>query len=125
MPNVRTIDQPLVLVVDDDSDVRDSISQLLDAKGYSIIQAENGQKALNILKSTSRIPCLIVLDLVMPVMDGYRFLTLRAQTPTLRNIPVVVTSANPQAGATLTDIDTYLTKPVNVDHLIDVIDQHC
>jgi len=80
MPNVKTIDQPLVLVVDDDSDVRDSISQLLDAKGYSIIQAENGQKALNILKSTSRIPCLIVLDLVMPVMDGYRFLTLRADT---------------------------------------------
>jgi len=125
MPNVKKIDHPLVLVVDDDRDARDSISQLLAAKGYSTVQAENGQQALNILKATPHLPCLIVLDLVMPVMDGYRFLTLRAEDPTLRDIPVVVTSANPQAGATLKEIDAYLTKPVNIDRLIDVIDQHC
>jgi CheY-like chemotaxis protein len=125
MPNVKTTDHPLVLVVDDDPDVRNSISQLLDAKRYSTIQAENGQKALEILKATPSVPCLIVLDLVMPVMDGYQFLSLRAQDPTLRDIPVVVISGNSRAGATLKEIDAYLTKPVNIDRLIDVIDQHC
>jgi CheY-like chemotaxis protein len=125
MPNVKTMDQPLVLVVDDDPDVRDSISQLLDAKGYSTIQAENGQKALEVLKAALHIPCLIVLDLAMPVMDGPQFLTLRAQDATLHDIPVVVISGNSQAGATLKEIDAYLTKPVNIDRLINVIDQHC
>ena len=79
MANVKTIDHKLVLLVDDDRHVRESMSQLLDAKGYSTVQAENGQKALEILKETPHLPCLIVLDLAMPVMDGYRFLRLRAQ----------------------------------------------
>jgi CheY-like chemotaxis protein len=125
MPNVKTRDPSLMLVVDDDPDVRGSVSQLLDTKGYSTVQAENGQKALDILKTTPHLPCLIILDLAMPVMNGYQFLALRAQDPTLRDIPVVIISGNSQAGATLKEIDAYLTKPINVDRLIDVIDQHC
>ena len=125
MSNANLSHGKLVLVVDDDPFVRESLSELLAAKGYSALQAENGQKALEVLKKTPRFPCLIVLDLVMPVMDGRGFLMLRADDPILRDIPVVVVSGSMQSGEPLDGIDAYLRKPVKVDRLIEIIDQHC
>jgi CheY-like chemotaxis protein len=118
-------DEKLVLAVDDDPSVRESMSILIDAKSYSVLQAENGQKALDVLKQTPHSPCLVVLERAMPIMDGRGFLKLRAQDPILRDIPVVVVSGNAQAKNPLDGIDVYLRKPVNVDRLIDIIDQHC
>jgi CheY-like chemotaxis protein len=114
-----------VLLVDDDPLGRESLSELLDAKGYSVLEAENGQTALEVLKKTLHFPCLIVLDLAMPVMDGREFLKLRAVNPILREIPVVVVSGNTPSGEPLVGIHAYLRKPVKVDRLIEVIDQHC
>ena len=114
-----------MLLVDDDPLGRESLSELLDAKGYSVLEAENGQTALEVLKKTPHFPCLIVLDLAMRVMDGREFLKLRAVDPILRDIPVVVVSGNMPPGEPLVGIDAYLRKPVKVDRLIEVIDQHC
>ena len=125
MSNANLSHRKLVLVVDDDPFARESLSELLAAKGYSALQAENGQKALEVLKKTPRFPCLIVLDLVMPVMDGRGFLKLRAEDPILRDIPVVVVSGSMQSEEPLDGIDAYLRKPVKVDRLIEIIDQHC
>jgi CheY-like chemotaxis protein len=124
MSNSTLNDEKLVLLVDDDSFVRQSMSELLEARGCSVLQAENGQEALDVLKKAPRFPCLVVLDLAMPVMDGRRFLKLRAQDPILRDIPVLVVSGNMQSGEPLEGIDAYLCKPVNVECLIDIIDQH-
>jgi len=118
-------DERLVLVVDDDSGNRETMSELLDNKGYSVLQAENGQKALDILKHVSILPCLVVLDMAMPIMDGRGFLRRRAHDPDLRDIPVVVVSGSSQKGAPLQGIEGYFRKPVNVERLIEVIDQHC
>jgi CheY-like chemotaxis protein len=125
MPNSKLTDEKIVLLVDDDPLGRESLSELLDAKGYSVLEAENGQTALEVLKKTPHFPCLIVLDLAMPVMDGREFLKLRAVDPILRDIPVVVVSGNMPSGEPLVGIDAYLRKPVKVDRLIEVIDQHC
>ena len=125
MCHANSSDEKLVLVVDDDTSVRESMSELLNPKGYLVLQADNGQTALDLLKKTPHFPCLIVLDLAMPVMDGRRFLELRAQDPFLRDIPVVVVSGNQPASQPIEGIDGYLRKPVNVDRLIDVIEQHC
>jgi CheY-like chemotaxis protein len=122
---VKPVDDRLVLVVDDDSVNRESISELLDIKGYSVLQAENGQRALDILKKNSQFPCLVVLDMAMPIMDGRGFLKRRAHDPALRHIPVVIVSGNVPTGAPIQGIDAYFRKPVNVDRLIEVIDQHC
>jgi CheY-like chemotaxis protein len=100
------------------------MSDLLDSKGYSVLQAENGQEAFEVLKSTMRFPCVVVLDLAMPIMDGRMFLKLRARDPILRRIPVIVVSGNFQSADPLEGIDGYLSKPVNVDHLLDIIDRH-
>jgi CheY-like chemotaxis protein len=114
-----------VMVVDDDPSVRESMSQLLEAKGYVVLQADNGQAALELLKKEPHFPCLVILDLAMPIMDGRRFLKIRAEDPILREIPVVVVSGNPRLPQPPKGIEAYLTKPVNVDRLIDVVEHHC
>jgi len=125
MPINTLNDEKSVMVVDDDPSVRESMSRLLEAKGYIVLQADNGQTALELLKKEPHFPCLVILDLAMPIMDGRRFLEIRAQDPVLRDIPVVVVSGNPPLPQPPKGIEAYLTKPVNVDRLIDVIEHNC
>jgi CheY-like chemotaxis protein len=113
-----------VLVIDDDVSAKEGLSELLHTKGYTVLQAENGQIAMDVLKKMPHLPCLIVLDLVMPVMDGRGFLKQRALDPILRDIPVVVVSGN-VCEVPLEGIDAYLCKPLKFERLIEVIDQHC
>lgn len=121
----KKIEDEAVLVVDDDPDTREVLSELLDASGLKVMQAENGLKALDVLKKTPRFPCLVLLDLSMPVLDGRGFLKRRAKDPTLRDIPVVVISASNQPGEPLEGIEEYLRKPVKVDRLMEIIDHYC
>jgi CheY-like chemotaxis protein len=121
MWNGKPINEKLVLVVDDDRSVRESLSGLLDLKGYSVLEAENGQTALDVLEKAAHFPCLILLDLAMPIMDGHGFLKLRAKHPMLRQIPVVVVSGNPPDGEPLNGINAYLQKPVRFDRLIAIV----
>jgi CheY-like chemotaxis protein len=72
----KRVDENLVLVVDDDRDVRESLSNLLTAEGYSVLEVDNGQKALELLECGSHLPRVILLDLAMPVIDGRQFLEL-------------------------------------------------
>jgi CheY-like chemotaxis protein len=87
-------EEKFVLVVDDEPSIWESLSELPDARGYSALQAENGQKRWTYWTKMPRLPCLVVLDLAMPVMDGRAFLKVRALDPVLREIPVVVVSGN-------------------------------
>jgi CheY-like chemotaxis protein len=122
MWNGKPIKEKLVLVVDDDRSVRESLSGLLDVEGYSVLAAENGQTALDILEKAAHFPCLILLDLAMPIMDGRGFLKFRAKDPMLRQIPVVVVSGDPPRGEQLSGIEAYLQKPVRFDRLIATVD---
>lgn len=120
----HTIEDEAVLVVDDDPEIRETLSELLDANGYQVLAAENGQIALDVLKRTPRFPCVVVLDLTMPVLDGQEFLRRRASDPILRDIPVVVVSGSNQPREPLEGIDEYLRKPVRVDRLMEIIDHY-
>jgi two-component system chemotaxis response regulator CheY len=119
-PQVKTI-----LVVDDDPEERESMSFFLDAKGYSVVEAENGQEALEVLKRIRRLPCLVVLDLFMPVLNGREFLKRLAQDPVLRDIPVIVVSGNDNFDVPLEGVAAYLRKPVKPDRLVEIVDQYC
>jgi CheY-like chemotaxis protein len=123
--NVKADCRKVILVVDDDAGAREAMCELLDAEGYLVLQAENGQEAFDLLENTPDRPCLIVLDLAMPVLDGYEFLTLRSQDPALSEIPVAVVSGNQRTQKPLDGIDVFLPKPLNVDTLIDVIARRC
>ena len=125
MPGKKKAASETVLVVDDDPEIRESLTELLDQKGYSVLQAENGRKALDMLKEVQRSPCMVVLDLAMPVLDGHEFLRHRAEDPVLRHIPVVVVSANPAPIQPLDGIEAYMQKPIEPDHLLEIIRKTC
>jgi CheY-like chemotaxis protein len=86
------VDCPCVLVVDDDPSVLRMIVSVLSREGYKIAQAKNGQEALLAMKSGD--VQLVVLDLMMPIMNGWEVLEARAANPELQRIPVVVVTAN-------------------------------
>jgi CheY-like chemotaxis protein len=83
---------PLILVVEDDDDGRETICALLEIGGYATAQVRNGQEALNYLRSNPP-PFVILLDLLMPVMDGWKFIAVQSQDERIARIPVLVLSA--------------------------------
>ena len=76
-----------ILLVDDDLEVLDTMSEFLKIHGYATLQAQNGQHAIDLLKTMVAIPLLIVLDMSMPVLDGRGFLKRRVKDPVLLAIP--------------------------------------
>jgi len=87
--------RPDVLVVDDDEDIRTSVQEMLDDEGYSSISVANGRRALDVLETYQEAPRVILLDLMMPVMDGWEFLARVNREKRLRRIPIVIMSAHP------------------------------
>ena len=82
---------PTVLIVDDDEDACDLTTLVLQRAGYDVATAVNGEEALTYLRRYPA-PCLILLDLAMPIMDGWEFLSEREKDPALRAIPVIIAS---------------------------------
>lgn len=114
-----------VLVVEDDQAIRETLRMLLELEGYRVITATNGQEALGLLK-TIEPPCLILLDLMMPVMNGWDFLKARSSDAALEAIPVIVVSAA-NAGSLVfpPGADALVRKPVDVDVLLKAVRDWC
>jgi two-component system response regulator MprA len=114
--------------VDDDHDVRDVMTQFLRLEGYGVATAGNGREALEHLRCADA-PCLILLDLMMPEMDGVRFRLEQKKDPRLSVIPVVVLSALRNVRGTVAaahlDAVEYLEKPVDFDVLLGSVVRHC
>ena len=110
--------RPLVLLVDDDDDVRDALTTLLEDEGFAVTAARNGFEAINFVAESETPPALIMLDLMMPVMDGWTFCKLRQGTMKLRSIPVLVMSASSMVGEwEPIGVDGTLSKPVDLERL--------
>jgi two-component system, chemotaxis family, chemotaxis protein CheY len=109
--------RPLVLVVDDDPDILDAICDILDGEGYRVVRARNGLEALQQLDGER--PAIILLDLMMPVMDGLAFAQALRARRLDQEIPIVVISAdgNPQKAAAV-GARGYLAKPFDIDALL-------
>jgi CheY-like chemotaxis protein len=116
----------VVLVVEDDPDIRATLCEALEDHGYTPAAACNGVEALAYLRGNNERPCLILLDLMMPVMDGQAFRAEQRADPALASIPVVVVSA-------YRDVHRYeqelaaecLAKPVRLDTLLATARRHC
>ncbi|HEY5949644.1 MAG TPA: response regulator [Kofleriaceae bacterium] len=111
-----------VLVVEDDPDIRESLVDILDNAGYRVLAAEDGQQALRVLDGSTK-PDVIVLDLMMPVMNGYEFRALQRNHPEYGSIPVIVVSADAHAREKAADLGAaaILIKPVKVKPLLELI----
>jgi CheY-like chemotaxis protein len=110
-----------VLIVEDDPDIRLLFSTALSVRGYEVATASNGDEALAALAS-GPLPTVIVADLHMPVMDGWKFLSALHANPSLSIIPVVVLTAADDPDREAPRPDTILIKPVSLQALIDAIE---
>lgn len=121
---MATAGDDYILIVEDDHGIREGLEFALLLEGYRVESAEDGQAALRRLK-TGRKPCLILLDLMMPVMDGWTLRRELLKDPALADIPVVVmTAAGLEASRDLGPLMT-IQKPLEIDTVLDVVRQHC
>src|SRR5215471_6101727 len=114
-----------ILVVDDDPDIRESLREVLEDEGYAVSCVGNGREALDYLKTpSSPRPCVILLDLMMPVMDGWQFRREQKQDPTIADIPLVVITATGKRPV-LIDAAELVMKPLDLARLFEAIERYC
>jgi CheY-like chemotaxis protein len=115
-----------ILVVDDEAETRQLISAVLMEEGYTVDQEANGYAALVYLHVAPRLPCVILLDLMMPLMNGWDFLRSIQGHPVLGSIPTVAVSAvRTFATARLLGAQEGLDKPIDLDRLVAVVGRYC
>jgi CheY-like chemotaxis protein len=116
-----------ILVVDDDDDIRDTIVQCFTDEGYQASGARHGKEALEQLRDGAALPCVILLDIMMPVMDGRAFRAEQLLDPQLCGIPIVVVTANANLGEMEAELKTSgaLRKPVSLKQLFQLAEQYC
>jgi CheY-like chemotaxis protein len=115
-----------ILIVEDDFDIREALEQILAEEGYEVRGASNGSEALEIATSGPA-PRLILLDLMMPVMNGWQFRSEQLKEPRLAAVPVLVISADPdlQQKAAKLGVAGLLKKPISLDDLLSAVKVHC
>ena len=112
-----------ILVIEDDQFIRDLMREILEGEGYNVATAANGQEALDQLKKAEVMPFLIMLDLMMPIKDGFAFRKEQQADPKLRSIPVIVLSADRHMETRQTELEAsdYLKKPASIDEIVDAV----
>jgi CheY-like chemotaxis protein len=111
-----------ILVVDDDRGIRETLGDVLRDEGHRVLLARDGVEALKLLRD-GRLPRLILLDLSMPGMSGEEFLRFQRADDALACIAVVVLSADPSVGSSLTGVSGRLKKPVDLHELLEMVDR--
>jgi CheY-like chemotaxis protein len=116
-----------ILVVEDDADIREATIDILVDHGFDAVGAANGREALDRLHAGGDLPCLILLDLMMPVLDGRGFCAEQQRNPELARIPVVVVSARCDSAQHAAELGAAgcLDKPVKLGDLLRVSRRHC
>ena len=122
--NLGTSPTPLVMIVDDDDDIRETLSELLGRMRYDVVAASHGLDALARLRSGIR-PDVILLDLMMPVMDGYEFVLEVRKHLAFATIPIVVITAagNARVEATKVSAAGHIQKPFKADELVAALER--
>jgi CheY-like chemotaxis protein len=125
--NVERPASGVVLVVDDDDDLREAIKTVLRAVGHTVITASDGAEALAWLRRPEVHPCLVLLDLMMPGMNGFELRTVMTADPELSSIPVVViTGAGVLAERGADDLQAdVLAKPIALPALVGTVKRYC
>jgi len=114
-----------VLIVEDDLDAREALSVFLEAEGYRVLEAAHGEEALAHLRASP--VCIVLLDLMMPIMNGWDFRAEQMKDPELAKVPVVVVTADggSRRRARELGLTDYMTKPIDFERLLQVVGQHC
>ena len=118
-----------ILVIEDEETIREAVVEILTEEGYEVYSAEQGKAGLSVLEKIPG-PTLVLLDMMMPVMNGWQFIAAQKNRAQFTDISVVVVSAAPE-GQALTDdtdllpVEGLLRKPIDVHKLLKIVDQYC
>lgn len=113
----------MILIIEDEPDIRESIAQSLELEGFPVASAANGREGLELLGRLEAAPCLILLDLMMPQMDGFEFLNALRAGPH-GAVPTVILSAY-NTPVPATGVENVIKKPVDLSVLIETARRHC
>lgn len=115
-----------VMIVEDDAILRKSLAMLLKMEGYNVIEAKHGEEALRMMESVGR-PCIIILDLMMPVMDGITFRAEQLKREEFANVPVVIVTGHEDAKTIAEAISAHalLQKPYRPQQVIELVRTRC
>jgi CheY-like chemotaxis protein len=111
-----------VLLVDDDDELRESMCDLLEDNGYAVVAASDGQEALDALPRIEHL-CVVLLDLLMPRMNGWEFFEKMRARPELAGVPVLVQSSAPSRAPE--GVTRVLKKPTDPERLLSVVREYC
>jgi CheY-like chemotaxis protein len=120
----QTTSHNCVLIVEDDPDIREITKLYLRMAGRKALTAENGQEAIELLEKGEK-PCLILLDLMMPVMDGWTFAEALSHNAKFNDIPIIVATAFADDADTVKNARIILKKPVSIGQLKSLVEKYC
>lgn len=114
-----------LLLVEDDADLREALREALETSGYEVECAQNGREALDYLER-SEPPCVVILDLMMPVMNGWEFREAQSRNEKIAHIPIVILTAGDRADLKAQSLraDDYLRKPIQFETLLRVVERY-
>lgn len=124
---MRKQNKKFIFIVEDSADIRDLVKLLYVGEGYHVETSTEGREAIQKLQSLNELPSFILLDLMMPGMDGYQFRKLQEIDPDFAEVPVVVMTADSNAEARAISLGAkgYIKKPVNVTDLLKIAERFC
>ena len=111
----------MILIVDDEADIRDTLQEFFEDEGFAVATAANGEEGLARLRAGPP-PCLVILDLLMPVLDGNEMYAAMRADPALASVPVIISTSDPRRAPS--GVPT-LKKPVSLTRLLTSVRQHC
>src|SRR5439155_3530281 len=109
-----------ILLVDDDDALRETLQEILEQEGYRVVSASNGREALRVLERDRLKPAAIVLDVMMPEMNGAELLDRLKHDRNLAKIPALVLSASSKSAPLA---DRFVEKPIHVGTFLDIVDE--
>jgi CheY-like chemotaxis protein len=118
----------MVLIVDDDGAIREVLGEILLEEGYTVLEAKNGREGLAVLRTNAaRRPCVVLLDLMMPEMDGVQFRREQLEDPAIATVPVVILSADADVAARAKEMGVAagLRKPIHLDEIMSTVKSCC
>lgn len=116
-----------ILIIEDDNEIRESLVDILADEGYHVVSAKNGKEGLDYLTTAEKRPCLVFIDLMMPIMDGKTFRLEQSKNPEIAEIPTVLFSADGQLDKKAESIGfkDYLKKPIDLNELLVIAERYC
>lgn len=122
---VKSLRPNHILIVEDSEDLQNLLGQIFESEGFTVEHAYHGRQALDLLQAAKQSPSLILLDVMMPVMDGFEFRKLQTHDPEISAIPVVVMTADPHVQPAQLGVERILRKPItDIGELVRLAASH-